>query len=420
MEQQIQFEVFENRFNSSVTVVRIKGYVDTPAAPALERLLEELISKGKSRLLLDLRETAYMSSAGIGVISGTIKSAREAGGDIKLCHISEKILKIFQSIGLDEMLERMSGEEAARDWRSWELKNALDHFRVALMETPVFCGKEFRLRLEACSADRFPLTAYSGEPKLLVDRGVVFPRTLSGFQNGVWDGRVVVTDSGLLRLTVKDGRVEQTFSLEVAEDSQKAVFPRLASCPTCSHQARAQGMGIFRCAVCDAIFYVDAWAHVIALQPGSAARRPKARNKAVELKLNTDVNYLNSVRRFLMGICEQESLDEGTINEVVLAVEEALLNIIEHSHHYNPRHRLQISVKFGPRELVLRIRDQGDPYDITRKEGLSIHSSMLRGRKGGVGILLIRNLMDELIYRSARSWNELKMVKKLPRAAKPE
>jgi len=171
-------------------------------------------------------------------------------------------------------------------------------------------------------------------------------------------------------------------------------------------------MDIYRCARCDEIFYVDAWAHVITLKSGSLTKPAKARNKGMELKINGDVNYLNSIRRFITGLCEQEQLDEVTINEVILTAEEALLNIIEHSNHFDPDTRVILKLRFQERQLLVQIRDFGEPFDITSHRSQSIKTCIQKGMRGGVGGMLINQLMDRVTYRRFKRFNQLTLLKK--------
>jgi anti-sigma B factor antagonist len=402
--------------NAELVVLSIRGFVDVGAAPALEAELQRLLAAGHHKLLLDLREVTYISSAGIGAFVGLLKDARAVpGGDIKLFGASPKVLRVFEAIGLPDMLDIFPQLSDAVPWTSPPaFVNHLTGFRLHLPNSEVLCGRPFRLRVEALDEQQRVLPEYRGQPQLIVTSGLVLPRQLNGFQGGVWEGEVTATDSGLMTLIAVDEKHEGRIDLLVREESERAEFPRQVTCRTCGTSARVKGMDIYRCAQCNEIFYVDAWAHVIPLKPGSRIRGSRTRGKRVDLKLNADVNYLNSIRRFIQGLCEQEGLDEVLTNAVVLTVEEVLLNLIEHSHGFDPLRPVALSLRFLRTRLRVVVRDYGDPYDITQHKGVSLAACVQRGLKGGVGGMLINQLMDTVAYRRFPHYNELVLTKRRP------
>lgn len=415
MDKQTDFSVAVSAHNPQVTVLKIRGFMDVNAAPLFERELENLMRQGRHRILVDLTEVSYISSAGIGIFVGMLSQARsQPGGDIKVFGASPKIFKVFQAIGLDVMMDFLSDEANVQSWGSPPVPvETLERFQIFLPRE-IFCGREFNLKVEARDAQDQLLTHYHGTPKVIVNSGLVLPHELNGFKNGVWEGRAVLTDSGPLTLLLVDAGRESRLNLFVKEESGKAGFPLLLVCKTCGRTAQVKGMDIYRCAYCNEIFFVDAWGHAITLKTGSQARRLKSKYKGMELKINSDVNYLNSIRKLIQGVCEQEGLDEVTTNAVTLTTEEALLNIIEHGNDFDPWQMIAVRLHFQKKQLTVRIRDYGDPYDITQHKTVSVKACIQKGMKGGVGGVLINQLMDKVNYRSGRNFNQLTLVKRYP------
>jgi serine/threonine-protein kinase RsbW len=157
---------------------------------------------------------------------------------------------------------------------------------------------------------------------------------------------------------------------------------------------------------------VDAWGHQFTLKPGSTALRRISRYKGLDLKINADVNYLGMLRDFISRFCKQEGLDEIQTNDVVLAIEEILHNLIEHSNDFDPWQFFRIRLDFQKKQLKIRIRDSGDPYDVTAHQSFSIRTSVLKGLKRGVGGFLVNQLMDQVKYQKLKNYNQLTMVKR--------
>jgi anti-sigma regulatory factor (Ser/Thr protein kinase) len=287
----------------------------------------------------------------------------------------------------------------------------LDHFQISSLTPEIYSGEESGLRVAALDSGQNPFKDFKGKLSLAASNGLVFPSDISGFKDGVWEGKIAVTGSGPLTLTVSDGRKTAALDIQVKERAEKAQFPLTIPCRTCQTAVTVQAPDIYRCEECDETFFVDAWGHTFTLKPGSTAKRRKSKYKGMELKINTDVNYLSAIRDMISGLCAKEGMDPVTTNSVALAIEEILLNLMEHGNDFDPWQILKVRMDFQKRQVKIQIRDYGDPYDVTQHKDLSIKSSVVKGLKRGVGTFLVNQLMDQVKYESTKSYNQLTMIK---------
>lgn len=213
-------------------------------------------------------------------------------------------------------------------------------------------------------------------------------------------------------MRVHDGRHEGALEVRCLERPGKAVFPLQINCRTCQTAIRVPGPDIYRCENCDETFSMDEWGHIFPLKTGSVAVRKKSRYKGMELKINADVNYLGVIRTVISGLCQKEGMDEVTTNSVVLAIEEVLLNLIEHGNDFDPWQIFRLRVEFQKHRLKIQIRDFGDPFDVTRTGDFSLKANVLKGSKRGVGGFLVNKIMDQVQYRSYPRYNQLTMAKR--------
>lgn len=88
--------------NSRLTVA-LEGRLDTTTSPQLEAELERSITADVEALVFDFAELAYMSSAGIRVVMATEEIMSSRGG-MKLIHVNEEIMEIFEMTGLVDIL----------------------------------------------------------------------------------------------------------------------------------------------------------------------------------------------------------------------------------------------------------------------------------------------------------------------------
>ncbi len=106
-------------FNTSVkevgdiNVVYLKGYLDAHTAPALENTFSNIINNDRYSIVVNFKDLAYISSAGLGVFMAFIEKVRDNKGDIKLCSMSDKVFNIFDLLGFPLLYEIFKSEDEA-------------------------------------------------------------------------------------------------------------------------------------------------------------------------------------------------------------------------------------------------------------------------------------------------------------------
>jgi len=88
-----------------VSVLYLEGYLDAHTAPVFEAALQKLVDEGRYKIIVNLKDLSYISSAGLGVFMGFIDGIRKNGGDIKLTHLNPKVYKIFDLLGFPNLYE---------------------------------------------------------------------------------------------------------------------------------------------------------------------------------------------------------------------------------------------------------------------------------------------------------------------------
>lgn len=102
-----------------VSVVYLKGYLDAHTAHDFENALQELVDEDRVRIVVNLSELTYISSAGLGVFMGFIEDIRKKEGDIKLAEPSEKVFRVFDLLGFPVLYEIFQQEvEAIEKYRT--------------------------------------------------------------------------------------------------------------------------------------------------------------------------------------------------------------------------------------------------------------------------------------------------------------
>ncbi|MBU6429327.1 MAG: STAS domain-containing protein, partial [Cyanobacteria bacterium REEB65] len=95
----------EMREQDGVVIVRVVGHLDTHTAPKLEEVLTDLLARTRFRVVLDLAQLGYISSAGLGVLAGTLGAFREQGGDLKVAGPPGNVLRVLDLLGFTRLLD---------------------------------------------------------------------------------------------------------------------------------------------------------------------------------------------------------------------------------------------------------------------------------------------------------------------------
>jgi anti-sigma B factor antagonist len=99
--------------NSAVSVVEASGSLDLNTVEEFETVFNNLFREQKYRIILDLSQLEYISSAGIGILVGNIKEIRKNRGDIRMSHVNPAIYKVFELLDLPKLFHFYPSEREA-------------------------------------------------------------------------------------------------------------------------------------------------------------------------------------------------------------------------------------------------------------------------------------------------------------------
>lgn len=89
-----------------VSLITIKGRVDSSNAPELESAFQTLTGKGHFRLVADLGGVEYISSAGLRLLVSTLKICRRYNrGDLRLSSLPPRIAEVFDLAGMTPLFK---------------------------------------------------------------------------------------------------------------------------------------------------------------------------------------------------------------------------------------------------------------------------------------------------------------------------
>ncbi len=124
----------------------------------------------------------------------------------------------------------------------------------------------------------------------------------------------------------------------------------------------------------------------------------KAKTQKYKLKIPSITENLKMIREFVLKISAKTGFNEETQEQIALAVDEACTNVIKHAHHHDARRLMDIQIQTDANKMKITITDKGRGFDITKLKDPDVEKFIKESRHGGLGIYLIKTLMDEVDY----------------------
>ncbi len=129
------------------------------------------------------------------------------------------------------------------------------------------------------------------------------------------------------------------------------------------------------------------------------------------LAIPSSTRHLKKVRQFVLGHLANAGVQDAVVSEIKQAVDEACANVIEHAYRNDPEHELDLMLRIDDRQITIRIRDSGIPFDERSYKEPDVRALTKRGKAGGLGVHIMRRLMDDVQYRIKGDTNEIRLTK---------
>ena len=116
------------------------------------------------------------------------------------------------------------------------------------------------------------------------------------------------------------------------------------------------------------------------------------------LRFSCDKRNLIIVRNFVTKFLRTYALNEITQNQIILAVDEIVANLIIHANLNNPNKYISLTILPQNGGLLFHITHQGIPFDLSTYQKPDIGRNIADRRPGGVGLVLVNFIMDDIEY----------------------
>lgn len=133
-------------------------------------------------------------------------------------------------------------------------------------------------------------------------------------------------------------------------------------------------------------------------------------------KITFDAKFdvLDEIREFVAEIARQVNFSEKEIYSIQLAADEASSNIIEHAYAGIPDGKIEVECIVENGELTIILHDNGKPFNPASVPEPNIKADLSERKIGGLGMYLMRKLMDKVTYNTSEvEGNTLTLVKRV-------
>jgi len=126
----------------------------------------------------------------------------------------------------------------------------------------------------------------------------------------------------------------------------------------------------------------------------------RKKNRSAQLKVKSRTENLSEIRDFVSGNARAADIPEVTVENIILAVDEACTNIIKHAYNLSPEGEIIIKIDYDEEKFMVTIIDYGKSFKPDRVPLPDLQKYYREHRVGGLGMYLMKSLMDDVEYIS--------------------
>ena len=130
-------------------------------------------------------------------------------------------------------------------------------------------------------------------------------------------------------------------------------------------------------------------------------------------ELKNDLSELETLCQHLNKFGQTSGLSEACITDINICLDELFTNIVSYGFDEDQEHIIRFTINLDNNVLTIKIEDDGLPFNPLKKKDPEFPADLMDARIGGLGIHIVKKLMDDIHYKRKRGWNSLTMRKHL-------
>lgn len=139
----------------------------------------------------------------------------------------------------------------------------------------------------------------------------------------------------------------------------------------------------------------------------------KSKNIRKRLTFKSTTDNLAAIRDFVKATANEVGFSKDDSGKIILAVDEAVTNIIKHAYKYSKEGKILVSISFIKNKFSISISDKGTHFDSKLIKDPDLEEYYKQKRVGGLGMFLMKKLMDDVKYSQPQNRNKVTLIKYL-------
>src|SRR5262245_20782651 len=131
----------------------------------------------------------------------------------------------------------------------------------------------------------------------------------------------------------------------------------------------------------------------------------------LDIAIRNDLAELERLAGSVRDFCRDHGVDDEACHDILLAMDESVSNTIRHGYTDRDPHEIRVRVGLGDRELFLEVEDDARPFNPLEAPEPDTSRPVEERSLGGLGIHLVRRLMNSVEYRRKDGLNILRMTR---------
>ena len=293
---------------SSLLYSKVKGPIDTRTVYEFEQKIKNFFQQGSKNLVLNFKQVTYINSTGMGLLVKLSDSFHNSGGNIRLVDVSEKVIALFDMLGLISLFKMYNSDQ-----------EAINEITQKILE-------------KKCTP-----------PKISIQKPAV--------SHSPRPPQIPQAETQSLHQGVSPIVIDETPS---TSPKQPTKFPHVDLCSVCQRSIEFATVGNFKCQSCSSYISID--------QYGQQKVYARFHSDVIELTFPCNIHHKNVAMFAVNGLAQQLGYSHYFWEEIKEVLEVALTIALE-KNHLQAKEKLHLLAVADQQEMVIGLKSMNQFVD---------------------------------------------------------
>jgi len=419
-----------------VSIVEIEGAIgDSSAVDTFEKKITELVNDNEFNLVLKLSKLRYINSSSMGILIKFVDILKEKGGGIVLAEATQDIKNPINLLGLDSVIQMVDTEDEAVSLLDKESKDAPAapvKTELKTKESSLKKTEEKKKEDKQKPKEEMKVSVDKKQPtvsvmmiapsedlfeKIMRKKFAKKKAKVSVFHS-VDDAESALANKSF-DLIIIDEIVKgaKEFINKLKRNKATSMTPLLKIYAEGASFEKSDGLTLREDNKLQEPFDLDQLSELSIVEHDKIAKRKNETEHQVEFQFNSRQQDIEKVNDLILELMHQTGLEEKAAMSLGAAFREGTDNANRHGNKSQEDRKVTVEYNLQKHKVYIHIKDEGEGFDWKHYMGVAEDKSAAqrsrertaKGKRGGLGIMLMMKCTDELRYNE--KGNELTLIK---------